>query len=99
MKLPLIWDPLAIEDVTESAAWYTERSQRASDRFMAALGETLARIEKSPNSFPAGRKGTRRALIRKFPYSVVYVESPEGIEIFAVAHGKRREGYWVERLP
>ena len=35
--------------------------------------------------------------VRKFPYKVVYRNQQDGIEIIAVAHGKRRPGYWKGR--
>ena len=42
--------------------------------------------------------GTRRALLGRFPYFVVYRERSRKIEIIAVAHAKRRPGYWARRV-
>ncbi|WP_407936397.1 hypothetical protein [Limnochorda pilosa] len=40
---------------------------------------------------------TRRVLVRGFPYQVVYHLRPDEIVIVAVAHLKRRPGYWRNR--
>jgi plasmid stabilization system protein ParE len=39
----------------------------------------------------------RQMRVRKFPYKVVYRNQQDGIEVIAVAHGKRRPGYWKGR--
>jgi plasmid stabilization system protein ParE len=40
---------------------------------------------------------TRRLLLPRFPYHVVYRLSPAEIVVVAVAHAKRRPGYWKRR--
>jgi plasmid stabilization system protein ParE len=39
----------------------------------------------------------RRRLVQKFPYGLIYTIEPDHIHIFAVAHTKRRPGYWLSR--
>ncbi|MFB3820344.1 MAG: type II toxin-antitoxin system RelE/ParE family toxin, partial [Candidatus Methylomirabilales bacterium] len=45
---------------------------------------------------PAGPK-QRRVVVARFPYSIVYREDAESIVIVAVAHQRRRPGYWRGR--
>jgi plasmid stabilization system protein ParE len=40
----------------------------------------------------------RRALLKTYPYAVVFREGEEEILILAIAHGKRRPGYWRKRM-
>jgi plasmid stabilization system protein ParE len=43
-------------------------------------------------------RGARRVLVGSYPYAIIYREiSDEEIEIVAVAHLKRRPGYWAQR--
>ena len=42
--------------------------------------------------------GARRAAARRFPYSIAFMELATVVRILAVAHEKRRPGYWVGRL-
>jgi toxin ParE1/3/4 len=39
----------------------------------------------------------RRYLLHKFPFSVVYFERSDFIEVIAVAHHRRKPGYWWKR--
>ena len=85
----------------ESAAafeWYFERSEMAASRFVVELNRAIALIAEAPQRWPTGVRGTRRCLLQRFPFSVVYREFPSRIQVLAVAHGHRRPGYWKSRL-
>ncbi len=60
------------------------------------IDEALDRIEESPHTFPPYLFGTRRCLLRRFPYSVVFDVEPDSL-VLALAHSKRRPGYWKGR--
>jgi len=69
------------------------------DRVIAA--ETLIREHAEAWSSPPGVEpdvGARRVLVRGFPFALVYLELAEEIRVIAVAHAKRRPGYWRRRL-
>jgi len=51
-----------------------------------------------PASFLLFSPPARRALARKFPYSVVYLDVPDRVWIGTVMHAQRQPGYWRERL-
>jgi toxin ParE1/3/4 len=42
--------------------------------------------------------GSQRLILSRFPYSIVFRERLHDIQIIAVAHAKRRPGYWSNRL-
>jgi len=42
--------------------------------------------------------GTRKLVLQRFPYVIVYREKESSVEILAVAHGHRQPGYWKDRL-
>jgi len=44
------------------------------------------------------KKGTRRFLLKKLPYSVIYSQTENSFEIIAIMHMAQRPGYWFERL-
>jgi len=50
------------------------------------------------SQFPTLAFNTRRVVLNRFPYLVVFRETTSEIEVVAVAHGRRRPGYWRERL-
>jgi len=65
---------------------------------LKALADAIEDVSRSPQQFPLFHAGTRRALLRPFPFLVVFREHTDRIEIIAIAHAKRRPGYWRERL-
>lgn len=40
----------------------------------------------------------RRVILDRFPYAVVFIDHADAIHVIAVAHHKRRPGYWRDRL-
>ncbi len=51
-----------------------------------------------PMAWPLFEKGTRRFLLKKFPYSVIYTKANDHYEIVAIMHMAQRPGYWFGRL-
>jgi plasmid stabilization system protein ParE len=56
------------------------------------------RLRKAPNACSPYLHGTRRILLNRFPYFIVFRERLHDIQIIAIAHAKRRPGYWTKRL-
>jgi plasmid stabilization system protein ParE len=86
---------LEIEDAFEH---YRRDSQQIAERFLEEIGFTLKLIRSHPKLYPPYTKNTRRRVLGSFPFSVVFQEKEDVILILAVAHAKRREGYWTKRL-
>lgn len=90
--------PAAVEEAEAAARWYRQRSPRAAKRFVDELNLVIDRILEAPHRWPRGTSGTRKLNLPCFPFAVVYWESEDHIRILAVAHGRRRPGYWKNRL-
>ncbi len=89
--------PDAVEEAGEARLWYAERSSSAADAFVDELDAAAEKILEAPQRWPHHLYGTQRYLLRRFPFSVVYRLKGEVIQIVAIAHAKRRPGYWRER--
>jgi plasmid stabilization system protein ParE len=87
----------AVSEAEAAARWYAERSATAAARFSIELDEAEAAILERPEAWPQGPEGTRRFLLRRLPFSVVYRVEPSRIIIVAIAHARRRPGYWRTR--
>ena len=87
----------AIAEAEAAARWYAERSPAAAVRFTEEIDAAEAAIMATPDAWPVFLYGTRRYLLRRFPFSVVYRPGPAAVLILAVAHGSRRPGYWQAR--
>jgi plasmid stabilization system protein ParE len=88
--------------MAEAAAWYDGRVTGLGERFLNDVQATFARIDEKPLTGPPWihrrlPDGIRRMFLRSFPYAAVYILEPRLI-VVAVAHARRRPGYWVKRL-
>jgi len=89
--------PVTLQDADEAAAWYAVRSVRAATRFLEELDRLIDLIGGSPDRFQIFDVGLRRAVFRRFPFYIVFRADELNIIVLAVAHGKRRPGFWRDR--
>jgi plasmid stabilization system protein ParE len=89
---------VALEEAEAAAEWYRKRSHGAAEGFLNELDRTIDLISRDPEQYQSYEFGTSRAMLRKFPYLIVFREGTGGIEIIAVAHGRRSPGYWRDRM-
>ncbi|MBI3644355.1 MAG: type II toxin-antitoxin system RelE/ParE family toxin [Acidobacteriales bacterium] len=95
---PLEIHAAALAELKSAVSWYLERNQTAALNFVSELDRALDRVLKSPGRWPAGERATRKFVLQRFPFAVIYRETEETIQVLAIAHGHRRPGYWKERL-
>lgn len=89
--------PAAVEEARGAIAWYRERSTKVAERFARELRAALLAVERHPQRARALARGVRRHLVRGFPYLIVYTFDEAVIQVLAVAHARRRPGYWRPR--
>lgn len=51
-----------------------------------------------PESWPVYVFGTRRYLLHRFPFAIVYSYDGAIVKVFALMHLHRKPGYWLKRL-
>jgi plasmid stabilization system protein ParE len=87
----------AEQDYTEALDWYATRSERAARGFEAEFARGMQSIEQAPQRFPFCDGTHQFYLMRRYPFQVIYRQTSRGPLIVAVAHAKRRPGYWQDR--
>ena len=87
----------AVEESREAFAWYRERNPRAAAQFLFELDQAIESIVAHPDAWPPYIDGTRRKLLRRFPFALVYRTTKQRLQVIAVAHQHRRPGYWAGR--
>jgi toxin ParE1/3/4 len=75
-----------------------KRSRKAALDFIEELDRATQTISEEPGRWSAGKNDTRRFLLWRFPFSIIYSEQESAVTIWAVAHGSRRPEYWAQRL-
>ena len=102
MTKPLLIEQEASRELDDAARWYEEQRSGLGQRFLDAVAATLNRIVLFPTAgFPVryvpNELVARRAPVKRFPYHVVYLDTGDAIRILAIAHDRRKPGYWLSR--
>ena len=90
--------PEAEEELRESILWYAERDERVASEFRRRVEAAIELIAEAPHRFPPFMHRTQRYVLRKFPFMIVYRRVADEIQVIAVAHAKRKPGYWKDRI-
>ncbi|MEZ5065993.1 MAG: type II toxin-antitoxin system RelE/ParE family toxin [bacterium] len=96
-KLRVEFHAEAVREAGEARSWYADRSQSVAAAFLDELDHAVERLSSNPEAWPGYVSGTRRYVLRRFPFYVVYRVTASAIQVLAVAHGLRRPGYWRDR--
>lgn len=102
MSRPIRISEEAEAEAEAAARWYDGKRRGLGDEFLAFVDAAVDLIASNPGIGSrlsgADAGDTRRVLMRRFPYHVVYIELPDRIQVLAVAHERRRPGYWLDRI-
>ena len=89
--------PEADAEFIAAARYYESQAQNLGLDFISAVETTYQRLVTFPESGRPFGPRLRRILVPGFPYALVYRPEPDRILIVAVAHVRRRPGYWRAR--
>jgi len=92
-----IFHPDARAEMRESVEFYEARLDGLGFRFLSALEQTTERISADPEAGAPLARGFRKRIVPGFPYNIIYQVWEDYIYLVAVAHHRRRPGYWRER--
>jgi plasmid stabilization system protein ParE len=87
----------AAADIEDAYRWYQAARPGLGDEFLSAVRTTVDRILEAPGQYPVIHRHTRRALVRRFPYSLLYRVEAQHVLIVACFHAKRDPLVWQSR--
>ena len=93
---PVEFQTEALRDYESAVAWYLTRSYATASKFALQVRVATERIGDHPQRWPIGPEGTRKFVLKQFPFAIIYRELAAKILVVAVAHGKRRPRYWAD---
>jgi plasmid stabilization system protein ParE len=93
---PLEIHPEALAELKSAVAWYLDRNEAAADNFATEMDRAIDLIAASPQRWPRGLHRTRKFVLQRFPFAIVYREKETFVQVLAIAHGHRRPGYWKD---
>ena len=94
----LLIRPAAETDMLLATEWYETRAAGLGTDFLRAADVCFSLIQRMPEAFALVAPEVRRARLRRFPFSVYYLSTPEHIAILAVLHARRDPREWQGRL-
>jgi plasmid stabilization system protein ParE len=95
---PLEFHPEALAELERAKAWYEAQRLGLGESFFQEIKTAISRIREAPNTWPEYQRGTRRFLVHRFPFAILYSQRSTGLLVLAVMHLKRKPGYWMSRL-
>ena len=83
---PIRYDWQFPDDLAIAISWYSDHSNDLANRFRESIQKCLDSIQLLPESFPLLGQTQRAAMLRGFPWMIVYNEEPEVILIVRIVH-------------
>ncbi|AXS81605.1 type II toxin-antitoxin system RelE/ParE family toxin [Marinobacter sp. Arc7-DN-1] len=80
----LNFHPSIYQEVQEAYSWYEQQAAGLGEVFIGELEAACESIRSLPETWPKFGKRTRRFLLTKFPYAVVYTPSTSTCHVVAV---------------
>lgn len=95
--------PGAELDLTSAGDWYEQQVPGLGSDLAEEFERALEAIAERPSAWPrwpgvSQDLAVRRFLLARFPFSIAYVVEGHEAVVLAVAHVRRRPGYWLTRL-
>lgn len=94
MSRRVLFRPDVLTDIAESTAWYRTRGWALGEEFAEVLDTCLETISEHPLRYPVLSENVHRAVLPRFPYSVIYEVTEEEIIVLACLHGRRNLRRW-----
>ena len=102
MSRPVAFEPEASYELETAALWYEDQRSGLGQTFLAAVDRTVDHLATWPDAgtlvpgVPAHLEVRQMPVVR-FPYRVAYLVTSRELRVLAVAHARRRPGYWRSR--
>jgi plasmid stabilization system protein ParE len=84
-------------ELIEAQDWYEREAPGLGSRFREAIDFLARRMSANPLQFPIVFKDVRRALLRRFPYSLFFIVEPDTVRVIACFHASRDPIQWQRR--
>ena len=97
MNLPVVTRTTAAVEIETAYRWHEKEREGLGSEFLEAVDKMVKAIAENPEQFPSVRKDIRRAVLRRFPYSIFYRILSGHVVVIACFHGKRNPRLWRSR--
>jgi len=93
-----LFHPQADDEFDQAVRYYENCQLGLGLEFAEEVYVAVARISEYPEAWSPMSKNTRRCLVNRFPFGVIFQIKNDILRIIAVANLHRRPGYWKDRI-
>lgn len=87
------------EEHLSNVTYYEAKQQGLGARYLLDFENNIKIVCSAPHRYPVEVKlNIQRKRLNKFPFTILYRQLNDNVEVLAIAHYRLRPGYWVERL-
>ena len=97
MAAELRFAPEAEQDIAEAYGWYEGHRVGLGEEFLGCVDVCIQAILRAPELHAVIHAEYRRALVRRFPYVVIYKHEASALTVYAVFHTSRDPSSWQGR--
>jgi toxin ParE1/3/4 len=97
MRLRVELHPSAREEFEAAYRWYRDRGIDVALRFLREIERAIERVSEEPSLGQPYLDDCRRFVCHRFPFLLIYRVRGPVLQVIAIAHGRRRPGYWRRR--
>ena len=90
--------PEAQKELSEAVKYYEDIKTGLGLDFLKEVKMAIKRIKDFPKAWTPFSENTRRCLVNRFPYGVIYQVEDKEIKIIAIMHLSRKPLYYRNRI-
>jgi toxin ParE1/3/4 len=98
MSRPLRLLPEARAEYDDAIDWYEARQPGLGQQFVVRIGEVFRRIAANPRVHAKVYHEARKAVVKQFPFVVIYQEDAGEVIVISVFHTSRDPSEWQSRV-
>lgn len=95
--MKLVFRPEAAADLERGYIWYEDQRAGLGEELAAAVWQTIESVLANPRQYPIHRRQTRRAQVRRFPYTVLYRIAEGAVVVLGIFHARSNPKEWDSR--
>ena len=97
MTLRVVFRLAAKREFDDAADRYDEQRPGLGEEFILEIDQAVTNAAAAPERYPIVFDDVRRAVARRFPFSVYFRVRRESMVVLSVFHGRRNPAIWQRR--
>ncbi len=98
MTLPIRLLPIAIDELNVGVDWYESKREGFGEVLLTTVRDLLRDIANNPRMHGVVYREVRKAVLRQFPYVIMYRLETTEIVVISVFHTSRDPSIWKRRV-